>query len=67
MEVILGPEGESISVEAFNEFGRAKRQKELVPEHEDIGELQNQPTLKISHFWDSHYVNPSLLFTVQVR
>lgn len=48
MKIFLGPEGEPISVETLTVYGRAKRQKELVPEDEDMGELWDQPNLKIN-------------------
>ena len=38
----------NISEEVLTVHGRAKRQTELVPESEDMGELWNQPNLKIS-------------------
>lgn len=58
-KVILALWIEPISIEALPVCGRAKRQKELVPEDEDMSELLNQPNLKLS------YMNQSFLFTVR--
>lgn len=59
--VILGPWSEPISVEALTVHSRAKRQKELVPEDEDMGKLLNQQNLKLSLLLDLQLCEPITL------